>query len=82
MLEELGVPHPSGGPGREPLRLDGRETHKKVRDPNAHIDVSSPWGGSTIGLPGGGGGGVNIKTGILLKSKSDKDRPTDCRAEI
>ena len=51
--EEFGVPHPSGGPGRAPWRLDGREDHEKVRDQNAHVDISSPWGGSAIGLPGG-----------------------------
>ena len=50
----INVPHPSGGPGRAAWRLDGREDHKKARDPNAHIDISSPWGGSAIGLLGGG----------------------------
>ena len=39
-----------------------------MQDPNAYIDISSPRGGSAIGLPGGGGGGGgdDVETGSWL----------------
>ena len=66
--EEFGVPHPSGGPGRAPWRLDCREDHEKAWNPNAHIDISSPRGGSAIGLPGGRhqNGQLGCRWGVCL----------------
>ena len=60
--EVFGVPHPSGGPGRAPWRLNGREENKQARDRNAHVDISSPrgrlcdWVSGGWGGVGGGGG--------------------------
>ena len=49
---EFGISHPSVGPGGAPWRLDSGEDHEQAWNPDAHVYIGSPWGGSAIGLPG------------------------------